>query len=101
MNLYSDRDIKHNNPIFTQDPRTNDDVNLVKSGCKKIISSVDKVKTAISDYISPHCNLDLENGTPIFSRDTVAHGAAPPYQVWLQKVQQLRRHYPHEHLLKF
>ena len=51
--------------------------------------------------MSLHCDLDLEDSKPIFSQDTLSHFDVPPYQVWLQKVQQLRRHYPHEHLLKF
>lgn len=35
--------------------------------------------------MSPNCNLDLEDSTPMFLHDTLVHDGAPPYQVWLQK----------------
>ena len=61
----------------------------INFGCKKISSSVDMVETVISAYMSPHCDLELEDSKPIFSHDTLAHDDASPYQVWLQKVKQL------------
>ena len=42
--------------------------------------------------MSLHCDLDLEYSKPIFSQDTLSHFDVPPYQVWLQKVQQFRRY---------
>ena len=66
--------------------------------CKKISSSADKVKF---DQMSPHCDPELEDSEPIFLHDTLAHDDASPYQVWLQRVQQLRIYYPDEHLLEF
>ena len=69
--------------------------------CKKISISVDVVETTISDYISLHCDLELEDKEPIFLHNTLAQVDASPYQVWLQKVQQLRRYGPDEHLLEF
>ena len=45
---------------------------LTKFGCKKISSSADIVETVISDYISPHCDLELEDSKPIVSHDTLA-----------------------------
>ena len=74
--------------------------NPIKYGWKKIISSVDVVKTVISDYISPHCDPELEDSKPIFLHDTMTHVDASPYQVWLPKVQQLKRYHPDEHSLK-
>ena len=53
------------------------------------------VETVISDCISPQSNLDLENCKPIFSHDTMPHDAASHYQVWLQKIQQLRGYHLH------
>ena len=73
----------------------------IEFGCKKISSSADMVETVISDIISLHCDPELEDNKPIFLHDTVAHDVASPYQVWLQKVQQLRRYHPDEHSLKF
>ena len=61
----------------------------IKSGCRKISSSVDMVETVIHDYMSPHCDLELEDSKSVFSHDTPAHDDTPPYQVWLQKVLQL------------
>ena len=55
----------------------------IKFGCKKISSLADMVETVISDQMSPHCDPELE--------ETLAYDAALPYQVWLQKVRQLRR----------
>ena len=66
----------------------------IKYGCKKII------ETVIFDYVSPHCNPELEDSKPIFLHGTLTHNDASPYQVWLQKVQQLRRYCPEEHLLE-
>ena len=59
------------------------------------------VKTVILDYVSPHCDLDLEDIKPIFLHDTLAQDDAPLYQVWLQNVQQLSRYQPDEHSLTF
>ena len=46
------------------------------------------VDTVISDYMSPQCDPKLEDSKPIVLQDTLAHDDAPPYQVWLQKVEQ-------------
>ena len=61
--------------------------NPIKYGWKKIISSVDVVKTVISDYISPHCDPELEDSKPIFLHDTVtlkiANNFFFPMTLWL------------------
>ena len=59
------------------------------------------VETVIFHSISPHCDLELEDSKPIFLHDTLAHDDASPYQIWLQKVQQLRRYRPDEQSLEF
>ena len=51
--------------------------------------------------MSLHCDLDLEDSVPIFLHDILAHDDASPYQVWLQKVQLLRRYHPDEHSLEY
>ena len=61
-------------------------------GCKKTSSSADMVETVIRDQMSPHCDPELEDSKSIFLHDTLAHDVASPDQVWLQKVQQLRRY---------
>ena len=53
----------------------------LKFGCKKISSSADIVETVISDQMSPHCDPELEDSTPIFLHDTLAHDVASPYKV--------------------
>ena len=73
----------------------------IKLGCQKISSSADMVETVISDKMSPHCVPELEDSKSIFLQDTLAHDVASPCQVWLQKVQQLRRYRPDEHSLEF
>ena len=73
----------------------------IKCGWKKIKTSADMVETAILDYTSPHCNPEPEDSKPIFLPDTLAHDDASSQQVWLQKVQQLRRYRPDEHSLEF
>ena len=73
----------------------------IRCGCKKISSSVDVVGTVIFDYMSPHCGPDLEDSKPIFLHGTLANDDASPYQVWLQKVQQLKRQRLDEHSLEF
>ena len=73
----------------------------IKVGCKKISSSVDMVETVIFDQISPFCDPELEDSKPIFLQDTLTYDDASPYQVWLQKVQQLRRYHQDGHSLEF
>ena len=63
-----------------------------KSGCKRISSSEDTVEIVISDYVNPHCDLNLEVSTPLFPRGTPSHDDAPPYQIWLQTVEGFRRY---------
>ena len=46
------------------------DYHPIKFGCKKISSLVDMVETVISNYMSPHCDCDLEDGKSIFLHDT-------------------------------
>ena len=59
------------------------------------------VEAVIHDYMHPHYDPELEDSKPIFLHDTLAHGDASSNQVWLQKVQQLRRYHPDEHSLEF
>ena len=73
----------------------------IKFGCKKISSSADMVETVIFDQMSPSCDPELEDSKPVFLHDTLAHNAASSYQVWLQKIQQLRRYPPDEYSLEF
>ena len=58
-------------------------------------------ETVIFDQMSPHCHPKLDDSKPIFFHDTLAHDVASPRQVWLQKVQQLRRYCQDEHSLEF
>ena len=51
--------------------------------------------------MSPHYDLDLEDGKPMFLFETLAHDDTSPYQVWLQKVRQLRRCGQEENSIKF
>ena len=66
----------------------------IKFGCKKINSLADMVVTVIFDQMSPKSNSDpeLEDSKPVSLHDTLANDVASPYQVLLQKVQQLRRY---------
>ena len=57
----------------------------IKFGCKKISSSVDMVETVILDYMSSQYDPELEDSTPIFLYDTLAHDDASPHQVWFTK----------------
>ena len=72
---------------------------LIKSGCKKISSAADMVETVLSDQMSPHCDPELKDSKPIFLHDALAHDAPSPYQVWFQKIQQLRKYCPDERSL--
>ena len=73
----------------------------IKFGCQRISSSADMVETVIFDSMSPHCDPELEDRKQIFLHHTLAHNVAPPYQVWLQKVQQQRRYHSDEYSLEF
>ena len=58
------------------------------------------VEIVICDYMIPHCDLELKDSKPVFLHDNDDDDVSP-HQVWLQKVQQLRRYHPDEHSLKF
>ena len=73
----------------------------IKCGCRKISSPVDMVETVILDYMRHHYDPKLEDSKPIFLHNTLAHDDTSPYQVWLQKVQQVRRHRSGEQSLEF
>ena len=59
------------------------------------------VEMVMFDYLSHHCDPELEDRKPAILRDILAHDVASPYQVRLQKVQQLRRYCPDEQSLEF
>ena len=59
------------------------------------------VETVVFDYMSPHCDPKPEDSKPIFLHGTLAQDDASPCQVWLRKVQQLRKYRSDEHLLEF
>ena len=40
-------------------------------------------ETVLFDYMSPHCNPELEDSKPIFLHDTLAHDDASLQKVWL------------------
>ena len=73
----------------------------IKFGYRKISSSVDMVETVIIDQMSPHSDPELEDSKPIFLHDTLDHNVALPCQVWLQKIQKLRRYRLDERSLEF
>ena len=73
----------------------------IKFGCQKIISSADVVETVIFDQLSPHGDPELEDRKPVFLHDILAHDVASPYQVYLQRVQQLSRYRRDEQTLEF
>ena len=92
MNLHCDLDLENNNLNFYTEPQF---------GYKKISSSADMIETVILDQMSPHSDPELEDSKPIFLHDPLAHGVTSPYQVWLQKVLQLRRYLSDEHSPEF
>ena len=73
----------------------------INFGCKNISNPADMVETVIFDQMSPYYHPELEDSKPIFLPDTFDHDVASPYQVWSQKVQQLRRHRPDVHSVEF
>ena len=45
------------------------------------------------DYISPRCDLHIEDGDTFFLHDTLSRDNTPPHRVWLKKnVERLRRY---------
>ena len=69
MNLHCDLDLQNNNLIFTQNTPAYDNIPS-KFGFKKISSSADLIETVIFDYMSPHCDPELQDSKPIFLHDT-------------------------------
>ena len=73
----------------------------ITSGCKKsrLVQYIWEKQTY--SVMSPHCDLELEDDVPMFSHDSFAHDDTSSYQVWLQKVQQLRRYGLDENSMTF
>ena len=65
---------------------------MTEFGCQGINSSEDIVDESYFDYVSPCCTLNLKTAKNFFPRDTLAHDAASPYQVWRQHILWLRRY---------
>ena len=92
FNLGCDTDLEQSNLIFSQD------ISLLmmiyhqtEFGCKRLIGLelIKDIAESHFDYISSHCDLDLEDRILFsfsFLHAIPAHGGAPQYQVWLQKV---------------
>ena len=73
-----------------------------KFGCKKISSSIDVSETVIYLIIwALIVTLNLKTANLIFLHDTRVHDGESPYQVWLQKLQRLRKYRWVEHSLEF
>ena len=77
LNFCCDFDLERNNPFFPQDNPAYDAVLPTKFGCKRTSSSKDIVEIVIFClYISPRCDLDIEDSEYFFLRNTLAHDAA-------------------------
>ena len=70
----------------------------IKFDRKEISSSIDMIGTVISDYMSPHCDLELEDSKPIFLQNTPAHDDTSPYQFDHKR---FSSYHPDEQLLEF
>ena len=102
MTIHCDFDFANKNPIFKQNSPAYDDVpsklNLV---AKSSVVSVDMTKTFISDNLSTHCDLDLEDNKPIFLHDTLAHDNTLQYQVRQHIFCWFRRYCVDKHILTY
>ena len=76
MNHQCDLELENNNLSFTQITMQLMMYHPIKSGCKKISTSVDVVKTVICDCMSPYCDPELEASKPIFLLNTLVHDDA-------------------------
>ena len=70
MNLHSDLDLVNNNLIFKQNTPAYDDIPSNQIWLQKDHQFVDIVETVIFDYMSPNCDLQLEDSKPIYLHDT-------------------------------
>ena len=44
-------------------------------------------------YISPCCDLDIEDNEPIFVHDIMSHNKTAPYLIWLKMVKRCRKYH--------
>ena len=83
FNLGCDIDLEHSKPTFSLDTSLLIMIyTQIEIGCKRLTGLElikDIAETVIFDYISPHCDLDLEDRIPFFLHDIPAHGGAPQY----------------------
>ena len=64
-----------------------------KFGCKRTSSLEDIVEIVKFDYISPHCDLDIDDREPVFFlSDNLPPDNTPQYQVWFKMVERFRRY---------
>ena len=61
-------------------------------GCKWVSSLQNTVEIEMFAYSSPLCDLYIEDSEQSFMHDTQPHDNTPPYQVWLEMVEQCRRY---------
>ena len=90
--LSCDLDFEYSNPIFTG-----------YSGLRSLpsdqvwLKQIKRLKDIVDShfiYISPGCDLDVEDSRPILPHDTPVHDNTPPYQVCLHYIEQFRRYHP-------
>ena len=74
LSLCSGLDLEHSDAIFSHTIK----LRLVAKG--STVQQTGK-KWSNFDYLSPECDLDLEDSKPIFSPDSTAESDASPYQV--------------------
>ena len=60
--------------------------------CKRFSRSEYIVRRTFIEMFYLYCDRDLEHSNPVFSQNRPAHDGVPPYYVFLQKDQQLKRY---------
>ena len=66
-----------------------------KFGCKwtSRLGDIVQIVSFIHFYISPHCDLDIEDSDSIFLHDTPPHDNTPLYPVSLKMIEHFRRYH--------
>ena len=94
LNHCCDLDFECSNPLFHRILRLMMLFYQTMFGCKWTSSLEDIVEMVIFAYLSPLCDLHIEDSEPSFEHDSPPCDNTPPCQVWLKMVERCRRYRP-------
>ena len=85
LSLCFDLDLERSNPIFQQDSLAYDAINQLWLQTDQQFRRYSETSQILIIYMSPRCDLDIEDSEPISPHDKSPHDNTPSYQIWYIK----------------